>query len=58
MAKKMVRVVARVVALSEKVEEVKLVLLGLVEPTRRESGCIHYELLHAPRKPGGFCLCP
>lgn len=41
-----VRVVARVVALPDKVEELKAVLLTLIEPTRQETGCIQYELLH------------
>lgn len=45
MALTTVRVVAHVVALPENVEEVKLILLSLIEPTRQESGCIQYELL-------------
>ncbi|WP_017715363.1 putative quinol monooxygenase [Kamptonema formosum] len=40
-----VRVVARVVALPEKLEEVKAIVTGLVEPTRKEAGCISYEVL-------------
>lgn len=39
------RVVARVVALPDKVEALKAVLLALVEPTRQESGCLQYDLL-------------
>lgn len=54
MAKTTVRVVAHVVALSEKVEEVKLVLLGLIEPTRQESGCLQYELLQSQEDPTDF----
>lgn len=46
MSKTTLRVVARVVALPDKVEQVKSVLLGLMEPTRQEGGCIVYELLH------------
>jgi quinol monooxygenase YgiN len=45
MSKTTIRVVARVVALPDQVEEVKSVLLGLIEPTRKEEGCIVYELL-------------
>lgn len=45
MSKTLVRVVARVVAVADKVEEVKSILLGLIEPTRQEEGCIVYELL-------------
>ena len=45
MSKTGIRVVAHVVALPGKQEEVKLALLDLVEPTRREQGCLIYELL-------------
>ena len=41
-----IRVVARIVALPEKVEQVKAILTGLIEPTKAEAGCIQYELLH------------
>ncbi|MGL5133484.1 MAG: putative quinol monooxygenase [Planktothrix sp.] len=34
------RVVARVVALPDKIEALKAVLIGLVEPTRQEAGCL------------------
>ncbi|HBE18153.1 MAG TPA: antibiotic biosynthesis monooxygenase [Cyanobacteria bacterium UBA11149] len=40
-----IRVVARIVALPEKVEQVKAILTGLIEPTKTEAGCIQYELL-------------
>ena len=53
-SKPRVRVVAHVVALPEKVEQVKLILLGLIEPTRQESGCIHYELLQNQEDPADF----
>lgn len=49
-----VRVVARIVALPDKVEELKAVLLALIEPTRREAGCLQYELLHNPSDPTDF----
>ena len=39
------QVIARVVALPDKVETLKAVLLALVEPTRQESGCLQYDLL-------------
>lgn len=45
MADHKVRVVARIVARPGKVEELRAVLQGLVEPTRKEPGCITYELL-------------
>ncbi len=40
-----IRVVARIVALPEQVEQVKVILTGLIETTRGEAGCIQYELL-------------
>ncbi|AFZ18305.1 putative quinol monooxygenase [Allocoleopsis franciscana] len=49
-----VRVVARVVALPDQVEEVKTILLGLIEPTRQEDGCIVYELLQNQKDPSDF----
>lgn len=54
MSKTMIRVVARVVALPDKVEAVKSVLLGLIEPTRKEEGCIVYELLQNQADPTDF----
>jgi len=54
MSKTTIRVVARVVALPDKVEEVKSVLLGLIEPTRKEEGCIVYELLQNQADPTDF----
>lgn len=44
MSKTTIRVVAHVVALPNKVEDVKSILLSLIEPTRQEEGCIAYEL--------------
>jgi quinol monooxygenase YgiN len=44
MAGESVRVVARITSQPDKVEELKSVLLGLVEPTRLEKGCISYQL--------------
>lgn len=38
-------VVARIPAKPDQVEAVRDVLKGLIGPTRRESGCIKYELL-------------
>jgi quinol monooxygenase YgiN len=39
------RVIARLVARSGKEEALRLLLMGLIAPTRKESGCITYELL-------------
>ena len=49
-----VRVVARVVARPGKIEELRAVLQGLIEPTRRESGCVTYELLQNTADPTDF----
>jgi len=54
MSKTTIRVVARVVALPDQVEEVKSVLLGLIEPTRKEQGYIVYELLQNQADPTDF----
>ena len=39
-----IKVVAHIRAKAGKEEEMKKVLLGLIEPTRKESGCLRYEL--------------
>ena len=48
------RVVARVKALSDKVDMVRSILLELIEPTRKEEGCIVYELLQNKADPTDF----
>jgi quinol monooxygenase YgiN len=54
MSNSSIRVVARVIALPDKVERVKAVLLELIEPTRQEKGCIQYELWHNQADPTDF----
>lgn len=49
-----VRVVARVVARPGKEEELRTLLRGLIEPTRREPGCVVYELLQNTTDPTDF----
>ena len=39
------RVVARVAAKADSVEQVQAILMGVVEPTRKEPGCLRYQLL-------------
>lgn len=46
-----VRVVARFIAKPDRVEEVKAVLAGFVEPTRAEKGCVLYEFLQNTAEP-------
>ena len=48
------RVVARITALPDKVDEVRSLLEALVEPTRNEAGCISYELLQNKSDPADF----
>lgn len=47
MSEATVHVVTRAVALPGKEEELRSLLLELVEPTRQEVGYIHYELLQS-----------
>jgi len=49
-----IRVVARIPAQPDKVDELKSLLAGLLEPTRKESGCIVYELLQNADDPADF----
>ncbi len=49
-----IRVVARINAHPEKIEELKAVFLDLIEPTRQENGCIKYELLQNQSDPTEF----
>ena len=49
-----IRVIARIVARPETVKETQALLQGLVEPTRRESGCVRYELMQSRQNPGEF----
>jgi quinol monooxygenase YgiN len=48
------RVVARVKALPDRVDTVRSILLQLIEPTRREEGCVVYELLQNKADPTDF----
>jgi quinol monooxygenase YgiN len=54
MTNQTIHVVARFVALPDKVEELKAILLGLIEPTRLEAGVIKYELLQNQSDPTDF----
>lgn len=49
-----IRVVARIEAQPDKVEEVRELLLALVDPTRKEAGCVTYELLQNLKRPTDF----
>ena len=54
MTNQTIRVIARVIAFSDKVEELKAVLLELIEPTLQEAGAIKYELLQNESDPTDF----
>ena len=56
MAENILRVVARVKARSNKVNELLSVLSSLVEPTRKEPGCLSYELMQNNEDPTDFTL--
>jgi quinol monooxygenase YgiN len=54
MANKTVKVLARITARPDKIEELRSLLLDLVKETRKEKGCISYQLLHGKADPGDF----
>jgi quinol monooxygenase YgiN len=56
MAKVTLRVIARIKARPDKVNELLSVLSSLVEPTRKEAGCLSYELLQHNEDPTDFTL--
>ena len=56
MAEDTLRVIARVKARPGKVNELLSVLSSLVEPTRKEPGCLSYELLQNNEDPTEFTL--
>lgn len=56
MAEDTLRVIAKVKARPSKVNELLSVLTSLVEPTRKEPGCISYKLLQNNEDPTDFAL--
>ncbi|MBD2453957.1 antibiotic biosynthesis monooxygenase [Nostoc sp. FACHB-87] len=54
MSNQNLRVVARFIALPNKVEELKALLLSVIAPTRQEAGVISYELLQNQSDPTDF----
>ena len=49
-----VRVIARLVSKPDKVEEMKAILVALVEPVLKETGCRQYQLLQNNADPADF----
>lgn len=56
MAENTLRVIARVKARADKVDELLSVLSSLVEPTRKEPGCLSYNLLQNNEDPTDVTL--
>ena len=54
MSAKTVTVIATFQAKPGKEAELRQALTGLVEPTRKEPGCINYDLHVLPESPGNF----
>jgi len=54
MAQECLTVVAEMKANPGKVEELKKVLTGLLEPTRKEEGCINYDMHQSVENPDTF----
>jgi len=48
------RVVAHLISNSDRIDETREVLLGLIEPTCAEDGCIRYELHQNTTDPADF----
>ncbi len=48
------RVVARIIARPDNVDDVRSYLTELIEPTRKEPGCVSYELLQNRSDPTDF----
>ncbi|MBN3940198.1 MAG: putative quinol monooxygenase [Nostoc sp.] len=54
MTNQTIYIVARLIALPNKVEELKALLLELIEPARQEAGAIEYKLLQNQDDPTDF----
>lgn len=54
MSRHTIRVVAQVVARTEKISEVQTILQEIIAPTRQETGCLSYQLLHHRSNPAVF----
>jgi quinol monooxygenase YgiN len=54
MSEKIVTVVATFQARSGKETELRAALLGLVAPTRKEAGCLNYDVHQSPEEPAKF----
>jgi quinol monooxygenase YgiN len=56
MAGETVHVIALFVAAPGKEDDLERVLIGLVEPTRQEAGCLRYDLVRGPGRSAAFAF--
>ncbi len=56
MVEETLKVIARIKARPEMIEEMRALLSSLIEPTRAEPGCLRYELLHNTADPSDFAF--
>ncbi len=56
MSRDTIQIVARLTTLPERAEELKLLLIPQIEPTRKEEGCIQYTVLENIEKLTDFTL--
>lgn len=54
MAEKLLIVAAKMTAKPGKEDALRKTLMGLIEPTRAEAGCVQYDLHEEQGKPGSF----
>ncbi len=50
----LLHVIAHITARPDKIEETRNLLLGLIEPTRAEAGCLRYQLFQNNADPADF----
>ena len=56
MPKQTLKVVARVIARTDKIPEAQTILHGIVAPTRQEAGCLSYQLFSNNSHPVEFLV--
>ncbi|HQA10707.1 MAG: antibiotic biosynthesis monooxygenase [Zoogloea sp.] len=49
-----IRIIARFTARPDSIDAMRTLLLGMLEPTRKEVGCVSYELLNNSADPTDF----
>ena len=49
-----IRIIARFTARPNSIDALRTLLLGMLEPTRKEAGCVSYELLNNSADPTDF----